>query len=98
LADCQAIVIFIDPDARPKPPEATLRSIFRLSEAEARLGAQLASGDSLQAAAGRLGIAKETSRSQLKSIFAKTGVHRQTELVAMFAKLIGANGVGELRN
>jgi DNA-binding CsgD family transcriptional regulator len=88
LADCQAMIVLIDPDAGPRPPEATLRSVFRLSEAEARLGVQLASGESLETLADRLGIAKETSRTQLKSIFAKTGVHRQTELVAMLARLI----------
>jgi DNA-binding CsgD family transcriptional regulator len=88
FADCQAMIVLIDLDDGPKPPEATLRSVFRLSEAEARLGAQLATGDSLESVAGRLGIAKETSRSQLKSVFAKTGVRRQSELVAVLARLL----------
>ncbi|SHL08465.1 DNA-binding transcriptional regulator, CsgD family [Bradyrhizobium lablabi] len=95
LADCQAMIVLIDPDAGPKPPEATLRSVFRLSEAEARLGAQLALGESLETASEGLGIAKETSRSQLKSIFVKTGVRRQAELVAMLARLL--NGGREER-
>jgi DNA-binding CsgD family transcriptional regulator len=88
LADCQAIVILIDPDTRPRTPEATLRSAFRLSEAEARLATQLAFGESLENVADRFGIAKETARSQLRSIFAKTGVHRQAELVAVLARLL----------
>jgi DNA-binding CsgD family transcriptional regulator len=88
FSDCQAMIVLIDPDAAPRPPEATLRSVFRLSESEARLGAQLASGEALEQVADRLGIAKETSRTQLKSIFAKTGVHRQAELVAMMATLL----------
>jgi DNA-binding CsgD family transcriptional regulator len=88
LADCQAMIVFIDPDADLRPSEASLRTIFQLSEAEARLGAQLARGESLDAVALRLGIAKETSRNQLKSIFAKTGVHRQAELVAVLASLL----------
>ena len=37
----------------------------------------------------QFGIAKETGRSQLKSIFAKTGAHRQAELVALLAPLLG---------
>jgi DNA-binding CsgD family transcriptional regulator len=98
LADCQAIMVLIDPDAGPRPPEATLRSVFRLSEAEARLGAQMASGESLETAAERLSIAKETSRTQLKSIFAKTGVHRQAELVAVLATLLNGTRDDERDN
>jgi DNA-binding CsgD family transcriptional regulator len=71
-----------------KPPEATLRRAFRLTEAEARLGALLASGESVGTAAERLGITKETSRSQLKTIFAKVGVHRQSALVAVLSTLL----------
>jgi DNA-binding CsgD family transcriptional regulator len=32
-------------------------------------------------------IAHETIRSHLKSIFRKTGTHRQGELIALFARL-----------
>jgi DNA-binding CsgD family transcriptional regulator len=88
LADCQAIVILIDPDARSPTPETNLRTVFRLTEAEARLATQLALGESLEHVADQFGIAKETARSQLKSIFTKTGVHRQAELVAVLAKLL----------
>ena len=49
---------------------------------------QLALGESLENVADQFGIAKETARSQLKSIFTKTGVHRQAELVAVLAKLL----------
>ena len=88
LADCQAMVILIDPDTRSRTPETTLRSAFRLTEAEARLATRLAFGESLESVADQFGIAKETARSHLKSIFAKTGVHRQAELVAVLAKLL----------
>ena len=88
LADCQAMVILIDPDTRSRTPEMTLRSAFRLTEAEARLATQLTFGNSLESVADQFGIAKETARSQLKSIFAKTGVHRQAELVAVLARLL----------
>jgi DNA-binding CsgD family transcriptional regulator len=88
LADCQAMIVLIDPDAIRKPPEETLRLVFRLTYAEARLAAQLALGESLETVAERLGIAKETSRSQLKSIFAKTKVNRQSALVAMLSTLL----------
>ncbi|MBR1156424.1 helix-turn-helix transcriptional regulator [Bradyrhizobium sp. JYMT SZCCT0428] len=88
LADCQAMVILIDPDSRSPTPETNLRTVFRLTQAEARLATQLARGESLENVADQFGIGKETARSQLKSIFAKTGVHRQAELVAVLAKLL----------
>lgn len=88
LADCQAMVILVDPDTRPRTPEMTLRLVFRLTEAEARLATQLAFGQSLEKVADQFGIVKDTARAQLKSIFTKTGVHRQAELVAMLAKLL----------
>jgi DNA-binding CsgD family transcriptional regulator len=89
LADCQAVVILIDPDDVSRPPQAALQTAFGLSEAEARLAARLASGDALEIVTEQFGIAKETGRSQLKGIFAKIGVHRQAELVALLAPLLG---------
>jgi DNA-binding CsgD family transcriptional regulator len=89
LADCQAVVILIDPDDVSRPPQAALQAAFGLSEAEARLAARLASGEALEMVTERFGIAKETGRSQLKGIFAKTGVHRQAQLVALLAPLLG---------
>ena len=88
LADCQAMVILIDPESKTRTPETNLRAVFRLTDAEARLATQLALGESLENVADQFGIAKETARSQLKSIFTKTGVHRQAELVAVLAKLL----------
>jgi DNA-binding CsgD family transcriptional regulator len=89
LADCHAVVILVDPDDLTRPPEAALKAAFGLSDAEARLAARLASGEALEMAAEQFGIAKETSRSQLRNVFAKTGVHRQAELVALLAPLLG---------
>jgi DNA-binding CsgD family transcriptional regulator len=88
LSDCQALVIFVDPGPGAQPPKVALQMVFRLSEAEARLAARVASGESLEVSAERLGIAKETSRSQLKSIFAKTGCHRHSELVAVLSSFL----------
>jgi DNA-binding CsgD family transcriptional regulator len=48
---------------------------------EANLAVALASGRSLVDAADALGIAHNTARSHLRSIFAKTGVRRQSQLV-----------------
>jgi DNA-binding CsgD family transcriptional regulator len=88
LAPCQALIVLIDLEARLRPPEDTVRLGFKLTCAEARLATRLASGEALASAADELGIAKETARSQLKAVFAKTGVRRQSELAALFAQLV----------
>ncbi len=73
----------------PKPPLSThlLAGTFGLSPAEARLAAILAAGIDLRTAAEELGVARDTARNQLKAIFAKTGAHRQSELVELLTKL-----------
>jgi DNA-binding CsgD family transcriptional regulator len=88
LADCRAIVVLVDPDARRIPDAALLRGAFELTDAEARLAARLSAGDPLDDVCDRLRIAKETGRNHLKSIFAKTGAHRQSELVVMLSSLL----------
>ena len=58
-----------------------LEARFGLSPAEARLVALLIAGASLRSCAKALGITYETARTYLKSVFYKTGTHRQAELV-----------------
>ncbi|MBW7971842.1 helix-turn-helix transcriptional regulator [Bradyrhizobium sp. BR 10289] len=88
FSNCQAIIVMVDPEARKSPPESTLRAVYGLSDAEARLSVQLSTGEPLEQAANRLGISKETSRTQLKNIFAKLGVHRQAELIAVLSTFL----------
>ncbi len=76
-----------DPAAGTAPPDGLLHRAFGLTAAEARLAARLAEGQSLDAIADGLGIARETARSQLKSTFAKTATSRQAELVALLHRL-----------
>ena len=87
FTDCHAVVLLVEPGVRSKPQEAALRAAFGLSPAEARLAARLATGETLSAICDDLGIAKETGRRELKTIFAKTGARRQHELVALTASL-----------
>src|SRR5262245_37838493 len=62
-------------------PIELLRCHFGLTPAEARLALQLVAGETLRAAAVKLGITYETARTELKNIFNKTGTCRQAELV-----------------
>lgn len=71
-----------------RDPQA-LRQLLGLTTAEARLTMVLAEGFSLVDAARRLGIAHNTAKAQLRAVFAKTGVHRQSQLVALLASMNG---------
>jgi DNA-binding CsgD family transcriptional regulator len=69
------------------PDERLLSQAFRLTTAEARLAASLADGDGIEAARTGLAIGRETARTQLRAIFAKTGTRRQAELAALLSRL-----------
>lgn len=91
-----ALALFL---ARPGPEAHTdpqvLRDLLGLTMAEARLAAVLGEGLSLVEAARRLGIAHNTAKVQLRAVFAKTGVRRQAQLVALMASLgLGFAGRG----
>lgn len=87
LADCQAIVVLVDLEERRHAPESLLQSGFNLTPAEAKLAARLATGASLDDVSNELQITKQTSRTHLKRIFAKLGIGRQSELVALLGAL-----------
>jgi DNA-binding CsgD family transcriptional regulator len=63
------------------PQADFLETRFGLRPGEARLVALLSEGTSLRSCAEALDIQYETARSYLKSVFQKTGTHRQAELV-----------------
>jgi DNA-binding CsgD family transcriptional regulator len=81
-------VILLLTDLRsPLRPEATrFCAAFGLTVAEAKLAAKLASGSGIDAAASSLGVSRETARSQLKAVFAKTNTRRQAELAGLLAR------------
>jgi DNA-binding CsgD family transcriptional regulator len=57
---------------------------FGLTRAELRVARAIAAGRRITDVAGEWGISTHTIRGQLKSVFAKTGTHRQAELVRLF--------------
>lgn len=70
------------PRTAARLPECVARH-FGLTPAEFRLCAALVDGDSLKACARRWGRSYDTLRGQLKVIRAKTGTHRQAELITL---------------
>jgi len=69
------------------PHPRILGVLFGLSRAEARLALRLLAGLTPQECAREAGVGVATVRSQLHSMFAKTGARRQAELVALLARV-----------
>jgi len=72
---------------KPEPSATILAKTFRLTTPEAKLACIIARGAPLPIAARELEIPWETARTQLKSVFAKTYTHRQSELVALLLQV-----------
>lgn len=78
------LALFVaSPAHAPCLSEDALRSRFQFTRCEAALARLLAEGTALPEAARLQGMAYNTARSHLRGIFAKTGVHRQANLVGL---------------
>jgi DNA-binding CsgD family transcriptional regulator len=78
-----AQAVFLSDPKTAGNPIGVLRELYDLTPQETRLALLLLADRSLTDAAGNLGIQKSTAKSMLKSLFAKTGVKRQTSLVRL---------------
>lgn len=63
------------------PSADILTGLFDLTPAETRFAVALAADRSLREAAQKVGITESSGRTYLARIFAKTGTHRQSELI-----------------
>jgi len=70
---------------RGRAREARLREDYRLTPAEARLAAYIGDGGTVADYAALNGVAEGTVRTHLKAVFAKTGAHRQSDLIRLVA-------------
>lgn len=76
------VVVFArDPETQVNAPLRWLRQLYGLTQAEAELVRGLMAGDSLADLGTRLAKRPETLRSQLKSVFRKTGADSQAALI-----------------
>jgi DNA-binding CsgD family transcriptional regulator/PAS domain-containing protein len=75
-------------DAAPSPE--ILRERFGLTPAESRLALILLRGESQREAADQLGVSFHTVRNQVRSLFAKVGARRQSDLVRRLLQDAGA--------
>ncbi|MFC1578806.1 helix-turn-helix transcriptional regulator [Pseudomonadota bacterium] len=91
VGPCAAVFIS-DPEQRDSASQQTLGELFALTPAEANVAILLARGLSLAEVSEAQNISPHTARAQLKSIFSKTGVSRQAELVRMVIKSVASLG------
>jgi DNA-binding CsgD family transcriptional regulator len=83
------ILMLTDLNTIHRLPMKVLSEAFSLSPAEANVASRLAGGFSPEEIADQLQLSRETVRNQIKSIFAKTGTHRQGELIALIGRIRG---------
>ena len=77
------MAVFADPEREFHTDEDSLRRLYGLTRAEARLAGCLVRGDRIEEAAEHLKVSTSTARTHLKHIFSKTGTKRQTDLVRL---------------
>lgn len=84
-----SVVIYLsDPDERAEPPVEVIRQLYGFTPTEAHLALLLANGLTLDEAATELNVSRNTIRTHLRALFAKTGVGRQSQLVRLILKSV----------
>ena len=88
LAPSAVAAIFVAPAVSPLPaPNDALATLFDLTLAEAHVFAQISEGKTQAEIARALDIEIGTVKTHLLHIFAKTGTHRQADLVRLAASM-----------
>jgi DNA-binding CsgD family transcriptional regulator/PAS domain-containing protein len=87
-----AAIFINDPEQVSSAPVKMLARLFGFTPAEAGLAIQLANGLTLDEASAELGVSRNTARTHLRSLFAKTGVSRQSMLVRLILKSVAPLG------
>jgi DNA-binding CsgD family transcriptional regulator len=87
FAAAHTLLLLTPLDRRSLPPTDLLHGLFDLTPAESALTRSILSGATLDSIADRGDLSIETVRKRLKSVFVKTGTHRQSELVALLSGL-----------
>ena len=87
------LVLLFDPEHRVLPTADLVAHDLGITVHEAEVAAQMSLGLSLRQVAERLGVSIHTVRTQVKSIYAKTGMNSQAQIVRRIA-----TGLASLRN
>ena len=82
-----SIVVFTAIGERALPAPDIVAVLFDLTPAEARVALGIADGKTVDGLASTLGVSRETIRTQLKAVMAKTETTRQGDLSALLTNL-----------
>jgi DNA-binding CsgD family transcriptional regulator len=82
-----ALVSIIDPYWEPPIDTQMLRNVFGLTVAESRVAASVGVGKDLSEIACENNVSIGTVRNQLKSVFQKTGISKQSEVVRLVHRM-----------
>jgi DNA-binding CsgD family transcriptional regulator len=85
FSQATALVVITPIDRATVPGAEVLQGLFDLTPAEARIARAIGEAQTIEELAQTLQISRETVRTQLKAVLAKTGVSRQSELVSLLA-------------
>jgi DNA-binding CsgD family transcriptional regulator len=80
-ADAGCVLFLFDPERHVTPRLELVAKDFGVSTREAEIAVLLSMGLELSGVARRLSISIHTARTHLKSLYGKTGLHSQAELV-----------------
>jgi DNA-binding CsgD family transcriptional regulator/PAS domain-containing protein len=92
LEPAAVAAVFINPAVDAAASTKAVATAFQLTPAETRVLGRVLTGSTVAEAAAQLGVAPTTARTHLDSIFAKTGVSRQSELIRLAAQLTPSIG------
>lgn len=82
-----AILLMTPVTLREMPDAAVIQGLFDLTPAEAKIARALGSGMTISQIAASTGASAATVRNQVQSVFGKTGMHRQADLVGLLQGL-----------
>lgn len=84
IFDVSNIMLILTPIIRETETNAQIiASLFDLTVTEAKVASKISLGMSIDDVADAMHVSKETIKTHMKSIFSKTGVNRQTQLVSL---------------
>jgi DNA-binding CsgD family transcriptional regulator len=81
FSQASSLLVMTPVDRGAVPTAEVLQGLLDLTPAEARVARGIGEAQTIDAIATALGISRETVRTQLKAVLAKTGMTRQQELI-----------------